>query len=465
MNFLQLLTLLRRAAMTMVAVSISLVAGGIRISAQAAKNAPGSEPVVHLKAVSTLTDSYSGPEDAVQALRSGQATPLSLVACDVDGDGVTDLIVGNGVPGGGGILTVHRGNLEAFVPQSEETFKYMAAGKFQDSILPGASAFPTKVRPDFLAAGNFYQSGHIGVVVAARGGNTINVLTGNGYGVFTVAQSLSLPGGAAVTALGAGKIGAIGQPDSVLIGVQGPQQPLLLLYRSSAAGMVLVNTYALPAPAMAFAFGDLDGHLVPDAAAVIAGGQLLMLHSGRPEASPALAPISLPFSVSAMALGSFAFDRNRRLQMALLSPDGALHIMAPNGFKGDPWTPEELETLRQVRLGKSPSPFHPTSNNHQEEWKEVESFSGLAPFDSAGRLPLLLRTRSGGGGGDVITVFNRDADQTAVISHPYARHGVAEFARGQTVVRTGSTRAIVAAVPMRLNVGATSGVLAISGGK
>jgi hypothetical protein len=139
--------------------------------------------------------------------------------------------------------------------------------------------------------------------------------------------------------------------------------------------------------------------------------------------------------------------------------------MAPGGFDAQPWTADELKTFGQVRLGKALTPFHPVLNNQNEAWQEVESFRGVAPFAATNRVPLLLRTRSGGSGSDDLTIFNRDADQTVVLSHTYSQHGVATFTPGQTTVRTGSTRAIVGAVPMRLNAAVSSGVLAISEGK
>jgi hypothetical protein len=428
--------------------------GCLCLSAQTGNAVPG--PTLRVTGISALATSYSGPDDAVGALHAGQAQTLSLLAADFDEDGIADLVMGHAAARGG-ILTWHRGNIEAFAPLTEETFNLMAAGNFQNPVLPGASTFHTTVRPDLLAAGNFYTSGHTSLVVAELGGNSIDVFAGDGYGRFANPQTITLSG--TVTALGSGPLGAMGQPDSVLIGVQGSQAPALLLYRSSPAGLVFVTSYVLPGPVAAFGFGDLDGHMAADGAAVLAGGQVLILHSDT-TAVPVLKAVPLPFSASAMALGSFLFDRNRRLQIALLSPDGAIHIISPSGFDGRPWTAEELKVLQQVRLRKAPSPFHPV-NIQNETWEEVERFSGVASIANGGKIPLLLRTRSGGSGSDDLTVLNREADQTVVLSHPYAQRGVAAFAPGQTTVRTGSTKGIVAAVAMRLNAVAASGVLAV----
>ncbi len=459
MNLLNALSFLRRVAVMAVGVSVFLPLAGPRLFAQAGKVAPG--PLIHVTGVSSLASSYNGPDEAVKPLLAGQAQPLSLISHDFDEDGFSDLIVGYATPNGGA-LSWHRGNIEAFAPQTEESFRAMSAGNYQDPVLPGASTFRTTIRPDLLAAGDFYQSGHLSLVVATQGGNSLNLLAGDGHGRFGSPEIVKLPG--SVTAFASGKIGATGQPAAVLIGVQGPKQPLLLLFRSTAAGLVLEHSYNLSAPATAFAFGDLHGHMIPDEAAVIAGGQLWILHSPG-NSAPVLRQVSLPFSVSAISLGSFVFDRNRRLQMALLSPGGTIHIMVPSGFDSLPWTADDLKMLQQVRLGKASTPFHPLSNNQDETWQEIETLNGVAPFGSGDRVPLLLRTRSGGSGGDDLTVFNRDADQTIVVSHRYTQHGIPAFAAGQTFVQSGSAKAVVGAVPMRLNAAAPFGVLAIRPGK
>ena len=178
-----------------------------------------------------------------------------------------------------------------------------------------------------------------------------------------------------------------------------------------------------------------------------------------------LRQVPLPFSVSAITLGSFLFDRNRRLQMALLSPDGTIHVMAPSGFDSLAWTADDMKMLQQVRLGKTASPFHPLANNQDESWQEIETFRGVAPFSGSSRVPTLVRSRPGGSGGDDLTVFNHDADQTIVVSHGYTQHGVAGFAAGQTQAQSGSARSVVGAVAMRLNAASPSGVLAIRQGK
>src|SRR5258708_16441006 len=113
----------------------------------------------------------------------------------------------------------------------------------------------------------------------------------------------------------------------LIVGVSGAQGSSLVVYRGTAQGASRVTSCPLTAPATAVAFGDLDGDRQPDAA-VLSGGQVQILHS----MSLPLETVSLPVSPVSIALGSFIHDRALRLQMALLTPDGGIHIAARSGF-------------------------------------------------------------------------------------------------------------------------------------
>src|SRR5258708_39047926 len=94
------------------------------------------------------------PDDgAAQILGGGQAQPLSMAKGNFV-DGIEDLVVGYAAPGGG-IIAFHRGNLDAFAPQSDASFQAIGRGEFPAPFLPEARVFSVPVRPDFIALGNF----------------------------------------------------------------------------------------------------------------------------------------------------------------------------------------------------------------------------------------------------------------------------------------------------------------------
>jgi CSLREA domain-containing protein len=409
-------------------------------------------PHIYVQDTQPVRVNHSGDSAAVQALVTGQAQPLSSTSADIDEDGVTDLLVGYGTPTGGAVV-VHRGNLDAFAPQSRASFLAIARGEFPSPFLPNAQVFNVPVRPDFLATGNFTGSNHLDLVLASRGGNALYVFSGDGQGKFASRQVISLPG--VITALAAGQFGHAGAFTSLIVGVSGPQTSFsLFLYRGAAQGPARLASYPLTAAASAVAFGDLDGDFRPDAA-VLSGGQIQILHSS----SLQVETVSLPVSAVSMTLGSFIHDRGLRQQMALLSSDGSIHIAAPSGFDSRAFTADEARAMRLASLRGQPNPIVPRqAASLNEGWTIVESFASVAPFSDPAGLPVLLRTRISSRATDDVMVFNPAASQMAVISHPNVQAGASTFIPGAVSVRAYSGSPITA-LSARVNVDGRPGVI------
>ena len=102
------------------------------------------------------------------ALAPAAAQPLALTTGDVDEDGIPDLLVGYA-----GHISIQRGNLDAFAPQSDASFQAMAHGQFPAPFLAQSTTLATPVNPDFMAVGHFTGSGHNDLVIAAKGGSAL----------------------------------------------------------------------------------------------------------------------------------------------------------------------------------------------------------------------------------------------------------------------------------------------------
>ena len=72
------------------------------------------KPLVNLRNVLTLAVEPSGPAELVRAL--GSSTPTALAVGDFDADGAPDLVTGYRTSSGG-VVTVLRGNIDAFAPK------------------------------------------------------------------------------------------------------------------------------------------------------------------------------------------------------------------------------------------------------------------------------------------------------------------------------------------------------------
>ena len=104
-----------------------------------------------------------------------------------------------------GHVSIQRGNLDAFAPQSDASFQAIARGQFPAPFLAQSSTLATPVNPDFMAVGHFTGSGHNDLVIAAKGGSALYVFAGDGKGNFAAPQTVNLPGG--VTAMLGGDLG------------------------------------------------------------------------------------------------------------------------------------------------------------------------------------------------------------------------------------------------------------------
>jgi len=420
-------------------------------------------PRIYLQEGRDLAVRYAGPAGPVRLLESGQAEPLSLTEGDFHGDGVAGLAVGYATADGN-VLAVHEGNLDAFAPRGRSSWEAIRDGNFPPPFLPRARVLAAPARPDFLQAGAFAGQAWLDLVTAARGGRTLYLLPGEGHGSFGPPVAIRLPG--AVTALAAGRFGAAGPFTSLLVAVSHAGGSSLLLYQGSRLGLQPAGTFALPAPATQLAFGDLDGDALPDAA-VVAGGDVFILHAAAAEQAPALQPASLPLSVSALALGRFLFDRGPHLQMALLAADGGIHIAAHAGLDARPWSPAEVGAMLAQRGRPSPilSSRAAAAAAGQEAWNVVESFAGTAPFGDPAQPPLLLRGNLSSRGADDVVVLDGEAGRMAVVSHPNLSPGAAAFGPGALSVLGYPSGKPVAALAARVGAEARPGLVVLHQGR
>jgi CSLREA domain-containing protein/uncharacterized repeat protein (TIGR01451 family) len=413
-------------------------------------------PQIYVQDAQALKVNHGGTSAAVQALATGNAQPLASTSADVDEDGVADLLVGYSTPAGG-VVVVHRGNLDAFAPQSRESFLAIARGDFPAPFLPNAQVFDVPIKPDFLATGNFTGRGHLDLAVASRGSNVLYIFSGNGKGKFASQQAIRLSGG--VTALAAGELGSAGTFTSLIVGVSGQQNSSLAVFGGATNGLSQVATYPLRGAVSAVAFGDLDGDRHADAA-VLAGGQVQILHSS----SMQMEAVSLPVSAVSMALGSFIHDRGLRLQIALLAADGSVHIAAPGSFDSSAFTPSEVKAMRIASLRRQPNPVVPQqAAAANEAWNIVESFASIAPSNGLAASPVLLRARVSSHATDDVMVFNSAAGQMAVISHANVKAGMTSFVSGTVSVRSYDGTPVTA-LSARVNVDGRPGVILLHEG-
>jgi uncharacterized repeat protein (TIGR01451 family) len=407
-----------------------------------------------------LTVTYDGAGGTAAATAPGlfegvAPQPVAMANGDFDQDGVSDLAVGFSA-GSASFIAIHRGNLDAFAPQSDASFQAIAHNQFPSPFLPQAETFPVGVSPDFIAAGDFTGQGSTDLAVASRGGSALYIFSGDGKGHFAAGQVIHLPGG--VTSLGAGGLGRPEPVSNLLVGVSSPQQTFLAVYGVGKQGLAPVAAFPLSAPASSINFGEF-GDMGRQDAAFLSGGQTFILRSSNMR----LTKVSLPVSAVGMALGSFIFDRNAGSQIALLGSDGSIHIAARNEFDPRVYTSDEFQSIRQARRNGEiphlvPAPTFPTKG-----FKIVESFPAVGAV-AAGQTPVFFRTRVSNQGGDDVMWLSSSGGQMVVISHANVVPGASTFVPGELSLKPYSG-APVAAISTRVNVDGRPGILALHQGQ
>src|SRR6185503_5516460 len=127
-----------------------------------------------------LVTDYDRADRARIALEDNTASPAALASADFDKDGAPDLICAYGAPGGG-IIALHKGNLDSIYPNSPQANQRTPGGTFTDApFLSPARAFELPQPPDFVGEGDFDADGNQDLVVASRGSNSLLLLSGDG---------------------------------------------------------------------------------------------------------------------------------------------------------------------------------------------------------------------------------------------------------------------------------------------
>ena len=96
-----------------------------------------------------------------------------------------DLIAGY-AGNSGGIIAVHRGNVDLLFPKNPKSDEFAAP------FLSPAKTFVVPQAADFIGAGDFDADGHWDLVTAARGGDKLFLLAGDGRGGFNSAKERNI---------------------------------------------------------------------------------------------------------------------------------------------------------------------------------------------------------------------------------------------------------------------------------
>jgi CSLREA domain-containing protein len=416
---------------------------------------------------------YKGSAKMIQAVRSNQLTPLTLSTADFNRDGFADLISAYSGPDGG-FLTLQEANPAALSPTNPNVIAGISQQRFPAAFREDAAVFELPIAPDFVESGDFTRDGNADVVVAARGGNELFLLVGDGHGKFSSPQRIALPG--TVAALAAGDINRSDEGKDLVVATSGPQTFSLVVFDGKTSLLEAAPlTHSLAAEPRALAVGQLDDDAFGDVAVVV-GDRVSILH-GWAEALPTdslppaasagkLKALALPVSAKSITLGDLVWDRENRTEIAIESLDGAVQIAARGSLDQRPLDADEIRkarlTMAEARDGKRPMSDVLAKDRQNsaraERWNLIEEIPGTAGES-------LLTTRMSARSADDLLVMNHASRQIRVMNQGRSHHRRApEPANAASSLTLQSEHELIAALPMKLNVDGRPGLVILSKG-
>lgn len=279
---------------------------------------------------------YVGEAQIVRQLANGGAG-RALAQGDFDEDGVPDLAVLVSTSSGG-VLAVHRGNVDAIYPNTLEAKARRPGGDARvPKFVAPARVHATVADADLLVAGDFNADVHLDLLVATIGRDEMILHLGDGLGAFAPPAVVGLPG--ELTALTSGEVNRRDGLADLVAAVRTPFGSQLLIFENPSGALAEPpGVVDLEMVATDLYLGELDGLSGVDLA-ILARPDVFVLHGNNrrhpdePAMSTVASPIRLPFPVATMVIGDFVSGNSSHRELAVLSGEGVVHLVNYNGRK------------------------------------------------------------------------------------------------------------------------------------
>src|SRR5437016_3121322 len=427
-----------------------------------------------------LLSAYQGPARLQRALEQNEAQALSLASADFDEDGVPDLVSGYAYDGRG-IITLHRGNVDAIYPNTPEARQRKANGTFTAApFLSPALALEVGAPADFLGAGDFDADGHWDIVFAARGGMALHFLPGDGKGGFGPEKEIRLTGG--VTAMVTGEINRPDGLTDLVVGIDGEQGSQVCVFEGPLGAMrAQPELFSVPHAVTSLALGQVDDHYAIDLV-VASGNELLVVHGrdrkltlpAEDQATVRPAEVSeraFPFTVRAVAAGEFTGDGFT--DIALLAEDGSVEVLAQPGISNSEWQQLKARAISKTteppnigaRTGFAEATELPSSHlrNDIAEWTS-QTLTASASTTATSLIPVRVSASRA----DDLVVLDR-ADRKMLVIAPRSIDSRPDASDSKLPAQTNSVASFevdgapVAMLPMRLDSDALTDLVVLKG--
>jgi hypothetical protein len=207
-------------------------------------------------------------------------TALSLASGDFNEDGVPDLLVGSSSSNGRAV-SLRLGNSDAIYPNSPDAQARKRLGQFTSApFLPIERTLALPTAPDFLVAGDFDGDDHADIVAARRGGTSLSLLSGKGDGTFGEIRVIDLFG--KITSLVSGEIGRVNGLADLAITIETDEGTTLLNFQGVGGALKSQpERFDFRAKVKSVVLGDVDGDEMGDVIAIAENDVMIVTTSDQ----------------------------------------------------------------------------------------------------------------------------------------------------------------------------------------
>ncbi|MGI8642368.1 MAG: FG-GAP-like repeat-containing protein [Pyrinomonadaceae bacterium] len=356
-------------------------------------------------------------------------SPRVALAADFDADGVNDLLVAHNDR-----LVLHRGNINAFAPQTEEAWEAIRDGRFVSPFERKTRSTGVPAAADFIFSGDFNRDGRLDAAFAARGDNSLYVLEGDGAGNFPNLRRIETAG--AITALASGDVNRADGLTDLIIGTRSADGFGLQIF--SGLGDIFAAeplVYNLRSQAEAIAVGQLNENEFADIAVGTDSEVIIFSGKDSTQTQDELIPENLhlpqPAGVKSIVTGDLMPDRDSRTELAVLSPDETIRIFARGSLDTRPISVNEhlAEQVREYQAKGYPIPKRilkrltkedlrkpaPRRQSDVTNWAEAEIVTTSAPNLQLSAQSVLTTGRISDGAADDLIVLDQSGGKVLVM--------------------------------------------------
>lgn len=327
----------------------------ISVNAQDLKSRPNGNDLVKL----------NGTFDIPMVNRDGAKSleAISAVIGDLDADGFNDLIIGRN-----GSLTIQRGDINAFAPQTHSAWEAIRDLRFISPFKSEISSFELPFQVDFVQIGDFTRDGKVDVIAASRSSNQIILLESDGRGGFIDRKEIFVSTN--VTSLMTGDVGRLdGLPDLIV----GAGNQVSIFQGAGDISKTEPTVFNVPNNAESIAVGQLDASDFADIA--IGNGNQISIISGSDDENE-VKNLTQNYFVRSLIVGDFVPDRKFRQEIATLDESGTVHILARGDLDTRPVSQKEqlADQVRELQAQKIPVPKRILDKLNKNDLRSVPKF-------------------------------------------------------------------------------------------